>query len=168
MAEATFAFDLHVLSTPPAFNLSQNQTLQFKSVLRFLLTQKSESQSSLNHSLFTFQWTTSPHFHRGAVNVYAPFRSLRQELFSIIWKKIFLFFTDRFVPLKVPFKEALNVQIVCLFSNSLSRSSFLGCKKFICNFYKEPITIFPKEILLKHTCNMLFLFFLVKNFFKML
>ena len=37
MAEATFAFDLHVLSTPPAFNLSQNQTLQFKSVQRFLL-----------------------------------------------------------------------------------------------------------------------------------
>ena len=36
MAEATFAFDLHVLSTPPAFNLSQNQTLQFKSVQRFL------------------------------------------------------------------------------------------------------------------------------------
>ena len=32
MAEATFSFDLHVLSTPPAFNLSQNQTLQFKSV----------------------------------------------------------------------------------------------------------------------------------------
>ena len=31
-AEAPFAFDLHVLSTPPAFNLSQNQTLQFKSV----------------------------------------------------------------------------------------------------------------------------------------
>ena len=36
MAEATFAFDLHVLSTPPAFNLSQNQTLQFKSVQKFL------------------------------------------------------------------------------------------------------------------------------------
>ncbi len=43
-AEAPFAFDLHVLSTPPAFNLSQNQTLQFKSVPRFPLSQKSESQ----------------------------------------------------------------------------------------------------------------------------
>ena len=29
MAEATFAHDLHVLSTPPAFILSQDQTLQF-------------------------------------------------------------------------------------------------------------------------------------------
>ena len=31
MAEATFSLDLHVLGTPPAFVLSQNQTLQFKS-----------------------------------------------------------------------------------------------------------------------------------------
>jgi hypothetical protein len=31
VAEATFAHDLHVLSTPPAFILSQDQTLQFDS-----------------------------------------------------------------------------------------------------------------------------------------
>jgi hypothetical protein len=31
VAEATFAHDLHVLSTPPAFILSQDQTLQFGS-----------------------------------------------------------------------------------------------------------------------------------------
>jgi hypothetical protein len=30
VAEATFAHDLHVLSTPPAFILSQDQTLQFR------------------------------------------------------------------------------------------------------------------------------------------
>ena len=30
--ERTFAFDLHVLSTPPAFVLSQDQTLTFKSL----------------------------------------------------------------------------------------------------------------------------------------
>jgi hypothetical protein len=29
VSEETFAFDLHVLSTPPAFVLSQDQTLQF-------------------------------------------------------------------------------------------------------------------------------------------
>ena len=29
-AETRFPFDLHVLSMPPAFNLSQDQTLQFK------------------------------------------------------------------------------------------------------------------------------------------
>ena len=32
--EINTPFDLHVLSTPPAFNLSQNQTLQFKSVAK--------------------------------------------------------------------------------------------------------------------------------------
>jgi hypothetical protein len=31
-AEASFAHDLHVLSTPPAFILSQDQTLQFRSL----------------------------------------------------------------------------------------------------------------------------------------
>ena len=30
--EVTFAHDLHVLSTPPAFILSQDQTLQFRSL----------------------------------------------------------------------------------------------------------------------------------------
>ena len=30
MAEATFSFDLHVLGTPPAFVLSQDQTLQLR------------------------------------------------------------------------------------------------------------------------------------------
>jgi hypothetical protein len=30
MAEAIFSLDLHVLSTPPAFILSQDQTLQFE------------------------------------------------------------------------------------------------------------------------------------------
>ena len=33
-AEAPFACDLHVLSTLPAFNLSQNQTLQFEFLAR--------------------------------------------------------------------------------------------------------------------------------------
>jgi hypothetical protein len=29
-------FDLHVLSMPPAFNLSQDQTLQFKTCRQFI------------------------------------------------------------------------------------------------------------------------------------
>jgi hypothetical protein len=32
MAEATFSLDLHVLGTPPAFILSQDQTLQLNPV----------------------------------------------------------------------------------------------------------------------------------------
>src|SRR5437016_9027679 len=34
------AFDLHVLSTPPAFVLSQNQTLRIKTLARFLSGRK--------------------------------------------------------------------------------------------------------------------------------
>ena len=33
MTEVTFAFDLHVLAMPPAFNLSQDQTLQLNIVV---------------------------------------------------------------------------------------------------------------------------------------
>ncbi len=34
VSEETFAFDLHVLSIPPAFNLSQDQTLQFNLITK--------------------------------------------------------------------------------------------------------------------------------------
>ena len=34
----THSFDLHVLSTPPAFVLSQDQTLMFSSTLNFLIS----------------------------------------------------------------------------------------------------------------------------------
>ena len=47
--KAAFAFDLHVLSTPPAFNLSQNQTLQFKSVSQILLAQNQNSSPLAIH-----------------------------------------------------------------------------------------------------------------------
>ena len=40
-----FAFDLHVLSTPPAFNLSQNQTLQFESFAKSLTVTCKEPES---------------------------------------------------------------------------------------------------------------------------
>ena len=36
--EVPFAFDLHVLSIPPAFNLSQDQTLQFNPLCQLKLT----------------------------------------------------------------------------------------------------------------------------------
>ena len=49
-----FAFDLHVLSTPPAFNLSQNQTLQFDKTLNTHVTM-SFTQSLVPISLFTCQ-----------------------------------------------------------------------------------------------------------------
>ena len=44
--EGAFSFDLHVLSTPPAFVLSQDQTLTFKS-LTVRLTEQIKNSTSL-------------------------------------------------------------------------------------------------------------------------
>jgi hypothetical protein len=73
VAEATFAHDLHVLSTPPAFILSQDQTLQFRSyspqptesalamISEFTLTSPKRVELKKNRSLtfplFSFQRT---------------------------------------------------------------------------------------------------------------
>ena len=51
MAEAIFSLDLHVLSIPPAFALSQDQTLQFD-FLKLLLISTSPA-----YLLFNFQRT---------------------------------------------------------------------------------------------------------------
>src|SRR5688572_8208182 len=73
-AEAAFAHDLHVLSTPPAFILSQDQTLQFRSLNvggpakdPRPLVLRSESPAdgrlgswSLTLPLFSFQRTGEP------------------------------------------------------------------------------------------------------------
>ena len=50
--EGTFAFDLHVLSIPPAFNLSQDQTLQFNliTVRNFSFTAKNVCRNSSRQS----------------------------------------------------------------------------------------------------------------------
>ena len=83
MAEATFSFDLHVLSTPPAFNLSQNQTLQFKSVSNPCgKPQKSESQSSLpiRYSLVNEPEAAAV---SSGVGLYALFLIDCQELFFV-------------------------------------------------------------------------------------
>ena len=44
----TFTFDLHVLSTPPAFNLSQNQTLQLIETTSLFMISMNETQSSVS------------------------------------------------------------------------------------------------------------------------
>ena len=71
-----FAFDLHVLSTPPAFVLSQDQTLQFYILNTFssvhsLLTYFNKSSVRL---LFSFQ--------RPAFHFYPPFRAEGEDINS--------------------------------------------------------------------------------------
>ena len=81
MAEATFAFDLHVLSTPPAFNLSQNQTLQFKSVQRFLLGRNQNLKVLFPLALHL---SMNP----------APFRSAREAFLRFPSRLVNFFFFD--------------------------------------------------------------------------
>jgi hypothetical protein len=56
-AEA-FSYDLHVLSTPPAFTLSQDQTLQLNLCLAAEAANKQGSQLKAS-SLFSFQRSNS-------------------------------------------------------------------------------------------------------------
>ena len=51
--EGTFSFDLHVLSTPPAFVLSQDQTLMFFPITLLFIRYSCESTDFL--LLFSFQ-----------------------------------------------------------------------------------------------------------------
>ena len=61
----TFTYDLHVLGTPPAFNLSQNQTLQLKVFDSEKHSFSNRTQSSIfPNSLFTCQRTAAAHQRR--------------------------------------------------------------------------------------------------------
>ena len=82
----TFTFDLHVLSTPPAFNLSQNQTLQFKSVAKISVGRKSESQSSFPFAIHLSMNHTDS---LGAKQLFTPLRFRCQQVFFIFAKVFF-------------------------------------------------------------------------------
>ena len=82
----TFTFDLHVLSTPPAFNLSQNQTLQFKSVAKISVGRKSESQSSFPFAIHLSMNHTDS---LGAKQLFTPLRFRCQQVFFHFAKVFF-------------------------------------------------------------------------------
>ena len=69
-----------MLSTPPAFNLSQNQTLQFKSVAKISVGRKSESQSSFPFAIHLSMNHTDS---LGAKQLFTPLRFRCQQVFSI-------------------------------------------------------------------------------------
>ena len=58
-----FPFDLHVLSTPPAFVLSQDQTLQPQHTMRVLRTNKNNKNSV--SSVYLLTRATHPHHYQG-------------------------------------------------------------------------------------------------------
>ena len=67
-----------MLSTPPAFNLSQNQTLQFKSVAKISVGRKSESQSSFPFAIHLSMNHTDS---LGAKHLFTPLRFRCQQVF---------------------------------------------------------------------------------------
>ena len=75
-----------MLSTPPAFNLSQNQTLQFKSVAKISVGRKSESQSSFPFAIHLSMNHTDS---LGAKQLFTPLRFRCQQVFFIFAKVFF-------------------------------------------------------------------------------
>ena len=75
-----------MLSTPPAFNLSQNQTLQFKSVAKISVGRKSESQSSFPFAIHLSMNHTDS---LGAKQLFTPLRFRCQQVFSFSRKFFF-------------------------------------------------------------------------------
>ena len=75
-----------MLSTPPAFNLSQNQTLQFKSVAKISVGRKSESQSSFPFAIHLSMNHTDS---LGVKQLFTPLRFRCQQVFFIFAKVFF-------------------------------------------------------------------------------
>ena len=146
-----------MLSTPPAFNLSQNQTLQFKSVAKISVGRKSESQSSFPFAIHLSMNHTDS---LGAKQLFTPLRFRCQQVFFIFAKVFFrgpvgatrwregdlcLIFkpaSRTFLPSgKISFPAALSDV-----ASSLARTA-------LCAFSTPPSSIFPQKIL--RICSLL-------------
>ena len=138
-----------MLSTPPAFNLSQNQTLQFKSVAKISVGRKSESQSSFPFAIHLSMNHTDS---LGAKQLFTPLRFRCQQVFFIFAKVFFrgpvgatrwregdlcLIFkpaSRTFLPSgKISFPAALSDV-----ASSLARTA-------LCAFSTPPSSIFPQK-----------------------
>ena len=146
-----------MLSTPPAFNLSQNQTLQFKSVAKISVGRKSESQSSFPFAIHLSMNHTDS---LGAKQLFMPLRFRCQQVFfhfresffrgpvgATRWREgdlclIFKPASRTFLPSgKISFPAALSDV-----AGSLARTA-------LCAFSTPPSSIFPQKIL--RICSLL-------------
>ena len=86
-----FAFDLHVLGTPPAFTLSQDQTLQFDFIVFNLVLFRSHQVRTTYLTPFELAWTLTllrfqrPWFPPPEENVSIVRRIFWRTLVSILW-----------------------------------------------------------------------------------
>ena len=146
-----------MLSTPPAFNLSQNQTLQFKSVAKISVGRKSESQSSFPFAIHLSMNHTDS---LGAKQLFTPLRFRCQQVFfhfresffrgpvgATRWREgdlclIFKPASRTFLPSgKISFPAALSDV-----AGSLARTA-------LCAFSTPSSSIFPQKIL--RICSLL-------------
>ena len=139
-----------MLSTPPAFNLSQNQTLQFKSVAKISVGRKSESQSSFPFAIHLSMNHTDS---LGAKQLFTPLRFRCQQVFfhfresffsrprrgnSLARGRLMSHFQTR---VKNFFCHPEN-----FFSVALSDVAGSLARTALCAFSTPPSSIFPQKI----------------------
>ena len=140
-----------MLSTPPAFNLSQNQTLQFKSVAKISVGRKSESQSSFPFAIHLSMNHTDS---LGAKQLFTPLRFRCQQVFFHFAK---VFFRGpvgatrwRDGDLCLIFKPASRTFLPSgkiSFSVALSDVASSLARTALCAFSTPPSSIFTQKIL---------------------
>ena len=139
-----------MLSTPPAFNLSQNQTLQFKSVAKISVGRKSESQSSFPFAIHLSMNHTDS---LGAKQLFTPLRFRCQQVFSFSRKFFFaapsgqlVGARETYVSFSNPRQELFLPSGKISFSVALSDVAGSLARTALCAFSTPPSSIFPQKI----------------------
>ena len=140
-----------MLSTPPAFNLSQNQTLQFKSVAKISVGRKSESQSSFPFAIHLSMNHTDS---LGAKQLFTPLRFRCQQVFFIFAKVFFaapsgqlVGARETYVSFSNPRQELFLPSGKISFPVALSDVASSLARTALCAFSTPPSSIFPQKIL---------------------
>ena len=139
-----------MLSTPPAFNLSQNQTLQFKSVAKISVGRKSESQSSFPFAIHLSMNHTDS---LGAKQLFTPLRFRCQQVFFIFAKVFFaapsgqlVGARETYVSFSNPRQELFLPSGKISFPVALSDVASSLARTALCAFSTPPSSIFPQKI----------------------
>ena len=139
-----------MLSTPPAFNLSQNQTLQFKSVAKISVGRKSESQSSFPFAIHLSMNHTDS---LGAKQLFTPLRFRCQQVFSFSRKFFFaapsgqlVGARETYVSFSNPRQELFLPSGKISFPAALSDVASSLARTALCAFSTPPSSIFPQKI----------------------
>ena len=138
-----------MLSTPPAFNLSQNQTLQFKSVAKISVGRKSESQSSFPFAIHLSMNHTDS---LGAKQLFTPLRFRCQQVFFHFAKVFFaapsgqlVGARETYVSFSNPRQELFLPSGKISFPVALSDVASSLARTALCAFSTPPSSIFPQK-----------------------